>query len=164
VASRGALLTLDGQLNFQTAHSTDQQNLKVLLTAPDQMKEQDFKDPDSGAEEKLSLNAPGEDDAAILQLSGGSFVPLAFADAGTQFSPDAKTALLSFPYGLSQPLAVPKITFVKATVSGTLMTLDQPLNTGESGAPLLTTEGKVMAFAGGTNECVPVAAVRNLLQ
>jgi len=42
--------------------------------------------------------------------------------------------------------------------------LDQPLNTGESGAPLLTTEGKVMAFAGGTNECVPVAAVRNLLQ
>jgi hypothetical protein len=158
------VLTLNGQLNFQTARSTDQQNLKVLSTPPDQMKEQDYKDPETGAEEKLSLNAPGEGDAAILQLSGGSFVPLAFADAGTQLSPDAKTALLSFPYGLSQPLAVPKLTFVKATVSGSFMTLDQPLNTGESGAPLLTAEGKVLAFAGGTNECIPVTAVRNLLQ
>ena len=158
------VLTLDGQLNFQTAHSTDQQNLKVLSTTPDQPKEQDYKDADSGAEEKLSLNVAGEDDAALLQLTGGSFVPLAFADAGTQLSPDVKTALLSFPYGLSQPLAVPKLTFVTATVSGTLLTLDQPLNTGESGAPLLTMEGKVLAFAGGTHECVPVAAVRNLLQ
>lgn len=158
------VLTLDGQLNFQMAHSTDQKNLKVVLTAPDQMKEQDYKDPDTGAEEKLSLGVEGGEDLARLQLTGGSFVPLAFVDAGTQTSPDAKTVLLSFPYGLSQPLAAPKITFVKATVSGPLLTLDQPLNTGESGAPLLTPEGKVLAIAGSANECISVAALPKLTE
>ncbi|HLY60029.1 MAG TPA: trypsin-like peptidase domain-containing protein [Terriglobia bacterium] len=156
------VLTLDGKLNFQLARSTDQQNLKVLLTAPDQMKEQEYKDPDTGAAEKLSLGVEGEEDLATLQLTGGSFVPLTFVDAGTQPSPDAQTALLSFPYGLSQPLAAPKLTFVKATGSGSVLTLDQPLNTGDSGAPILTPEGKVLAIAGSANQCISVAALPKL--
>jgi hypothetical protein len=158
------VLTLDGQLNFQMARSTDQQNLKVLLTAPDQMAEQDYKDPDTGAEEKLSLGVEGEGDIAKLQLTGGSFVPLAFAGSGAKISPDAPTALLSFPYGLSQPLAVPKLAFVKVTDSGPQWTLDQPLNTGESGAPILTSEGKVWAIAGSAHQCIPVASLPKLTE
>jgi len=44
-----------------------------------------------------------------------------------------------------------------------LITLDQPLNPGESGAPLLTPDGKVLGLAGGANECIPIGAIQNLI-
>jgi trypsin-like peptidase len=157
------VLLPDGKFDFQTAASTDRQTLKVLKTAPDQIKKQNYRDPESGASATLDLDAPGSDDAALLQLSGTRFVPLTIADPSVQSGQDNKTALLSFPYGLIQPIAVPKLTFVKTTVAGSLIMLDQPLNTGESGAPLLTTDGKVLAFAGGAKDCIPIAAIRNLL-
>ena len=157
------VLLPDGTFNFQTAASTDQQTLKVLKTASDQITRQNYRDPDSGASAMLDLDASGSDDAALLQLSGAHFVPLAIANSTVQTGQDTKTALLSFPYGLSQPLAVPKLAFVKTTVAGSLIMLDQSLNTGESGAPLLTPEGKVLAFAGGAKECIPIAAISSLM-
>jgi len=157
------VLLPDGKFDFQTAASTDRQTLKVLRTAPDQIKKQNYRDPDSGASATLDLDVTGSDDAALLQLSGAHFAPLEFADFTVQTSHDIKTALLSFPYGLSQPLAVPKLAFVKTTVAGSLITLDQSLNTGESGAPLLTPDGKVLAFAGGAKECIPIAAISSLI-
>ncbi len=157
------VLLPDGKFDFQTASSTDQQTLKVLKTAPDQIKKENYRDPDSGTSATLDLDVSGSDDAALLQLSGASFMPLAVADPSVQTAQNLKTALLSFPYGLSQPLALPKLTFVKTTVTGSLITLDQPLNTGESGAPLLTPDGKVLALAGGAKECIPIAAIRSLI-
>jgi len=157
------VLLPDGKFDFQTAASTDQRTLKILKTAPDQIKKQNYRDPDSGAGATLGLDLPGSDDAVLLQLSGTSFVPMAFADPSVQTAQDIKTALLSFPYGLSQPVALPKLTFVKTTRTESLITLDQPLNPGESGAPLLTPDGKVLGLAGGANECIPIGAIQSLI-
>ncbi|MGD0696559.1 MAG: serine protease [Terriglobia bacterium] len=152
----------DGGFNFQAARSSDQQTLKVLKTAPDQMTKQNYQDPDSDAAAVLDLHAEGANDLAVLQISGAGFQPLALADspatAGGQ-----PAALVSFPYGLSQPLAVPKLTFVKAP-TGTEISLDQPLNAGESGAPLMGPEGKVVALAGDAHECITAEALRRVIQ
>jgi hypothetical protein len=157
------VLLPSGQLNFQAALSTDHQTLKLLKTAPDQMTQQEYRDSNSGTKAFLDLHAPGNNDVAILQLVGASSAPLAFAGPETQVSPELNTALLSFPYGLSQPLALPKLTFVRAAVSASDISLDQPLNTGESGAPLLTPDGKVLALAEDAKQCVPADALRSLI-
>jgi len=156
------VLSSDGQLNFQTARSSDQQTLKLLKIAPDQMAQQNYQDPDSGTTAVVDLHAKGDADVAVLQLSGGGFQALALADSAAP-SGGQPAALVSFPYGLSQPLAVPKLTFVKA-VAGPQINLDQPVNAGESGAPLLGPEGKVVALAGDTQECIPADALRRLIQ
>jgi Trypsin-like peptidase domain len=158
------VLSPDGQFNFQSALTTDQNTLKVLKTASDETKAQDYHDVETGTDESIELDAPGADDAAVLQLSGSGFSPLAFADPAAEAGGDINAALLSFPYGLSQPLALPRLSFVKSTMSGPLMVLDQPVNTGESGAPLVTMEGKVLAFAGSGKDCIPISAIRNLIQ
>jgi hypothetical protein len=53
---------------------------------------------------------------------------------------------------------------VKAAREATLIRLARLLNPGESGAPLVTPDGKVLGFAGGGNECIPMEAVRALIQ
>jgi Trypsin-like peptidase domain len=159
------VLSSDGQFNFQAALTTDQHTLKVLKTGPDEMKTQDYHDVESGTDATIELDAPGVGDAAVLQLSGTGFQPLALADPpAAADGGDVKTAMLSFPYGLSQPLAVPQVSFVKATPSGPSIVLDQPMNTGESGAPLVTVDGKVLAMAGSGKDCIPISAIRSLIQ
>lgn len=89
---------------------------------------------------------------------------MAIADSATGTGGDLNSALLSFPYGLSQPLAVPKLSFVTSKTSGPLIVLDQPVNTGESGSPLVTLDGKVLGFAGSGKDCIPISAIRSLIQ
>lgn len=158
------VLSPDGQFNFQTALTTDQNTLKVLKIAPDETKAQDYHDAETGTSTTIELDGPGADDAAVLQLSGSGFSALAMADPGTGAGSDLNTALLSFPYGLSQPLAVPKLSFVKSTMSGSMISLDQAVNTGESGGPLVTVDGKVLGFAGSGKDCIPISAIRSLIQ
>ena len=72
-----------------------------------------------------------------------------------------KTTLYGFPFGLNQQRAKPRPLEVKAAVEGQLILLERQLNPGESGAPLLTPEGKVLGLAGGKNECIPIDLVRS---
>jgi hypothetical protein len=154
----------DGQLDLQTALGTENQTLSLLKIAPDRMAKRDYQDPDSGERATLSLHGEGENDVAVLRVTGSNFQPLAFAGSGAKPGPDLKTALLSFPFGLSQTQSNPQLLFVKASSEGSMVTLDHVLNPGESGAPLLTPEGKVLAFAGGGNQCIPIEMVRTLIQ
>jgi len=43
------------------------------------------------------------------------------------------------------------------------VTLERSVNPGESGAPLLNADGKVLAIASGANYCVPIEAARQLI-
>jgi len=157
------LLAPDGNLNFQAAFASESQTLKILKTAPDQMQKQVYVDPDSGERANVSIHEGGASDVALLQLAGASFKPLALAEASAQAGPQPKTALFGFPFALSQAQAEPQVVFVKATTEGTIIVLDHTLNPGESGAPLLTPEGKVLALAGSANQCIPIEAARTLI-
>ena len=154
-----AVLGADGQLDFQTALTTDKQTLEVIKTAPDRMEKQDYQDSDSGEKTRISLHAPGEGDVAVLRLVGSNAPPLAWVEPGAAGA-NAKTALCSFAFGLSQTPADPKPAWIKAATEGPLLALERQLHPGEAGAPLVTSEGKVVALCSGTNECLPVEIIR----
>jgi hypothetical protein len=158
------VLTPAGQPDLETALSTENQKLKVVKTAPDQMENQEYQDPESGESATLSLHASGQNDIAVLQLTGKDFVPLALAEADTKLDSGMKTTLYGFPFGLNQKQAQPRPLEVKADAGGQLITLERQLNPGESGAPLLTPEGKVLGLAGGKNECIPIDLVRSQIK
>jgi hypothetical protein len=149
-----------GQLDFQSALTQEQQSLQILKVGPDNMQKAEYRDPDSGETAPVSLDAGGSDDWALLQLRGAKFQPIALAGATDSVSP---ATLLAFPYGLSQTSAEPKQVDVKATRQGNQVTLDEALDPGESGAPLINGEGKVVALAGGAKQCVPVESLRSLI-
>ncbi len=157
-----SLLSTDGKLAVQAALRTDNQTLKILKTGPDQPQAQEYQDLDSGERATLQLEPPGANDVALLQLSGGNYQPLSFA-AAAPASPDFPTVMFSFPFGLSHAQAIPSLSQVKATLDGATLNLDHTLNPGESGAPLLTADGKVLALAAGANRCIPIEVARALL-
>ncbi len=163
-AAGAQVLSPQGWPDSRTGLSTEKQTLKVLKTAPDAMEKREFQDPETGERGTLSLHSPGVNDVALLQLVGNNFQPLVSADPKIQVSANLRTALLGFPFGLNRPQADPQVIFVKAAATGPLITLDHPLNPGESGAPLLVPDGKVLGLAGGTNECIPFEAARALIQ
>jgi hypothetical protein len=158
------ILSAQGQPDFEGAFNTEKKTLEVLKTPPDQMEDRDYKDPDTGEEAKLSLHAEGENDVALLRLTGEGFEPLALADPATELTTDLKTALLGFPFALSQSEAEPRPLWVQASWKGPSITLDHAIDPGESGAPLVTAEGKVLGISGGSNECIPVKALQNLIK
>ncbi len=158
------VLQPDGQPNRATALSTENKTLQVLKAAPDSMESRQYEDANSGAHSTVSVHASGENDLAIVQLSGNGFQSLPLADPGTKLDSDTRTALLGFPFGLSQPQAEPHLVFVKASREGSMFNLDRELAPGEAGAPLLTADGKVLALAGGSKECIPIELFRPLLQ
>ena len=85
----------------------------------------------------------------------------AFSAAGTGEA--TEKALFGFPFGLNQSQADPRAVYLQATTENTTVTLERLVNPGESGAPLLTAEGKVLAIASGANQCVAIQAARKLL-
>lgn len=158
------VLAASGQLDSESALSTDKQTLRVLKTAPDRMESKDYRDPDSGASGTVTVHAAGENDLALLELTGGNFHPLVPADPVADLGHDPMAALLGFPFGLSQAENSLQLVFVTAARKESRIDLDHELNPGESGAPLLTLDGKVIGVGGGSNECVPVGASRSLTQ
>jgi Trypsin-like peptidase domain len=149
-----------GQLDFQTGLTEEQQSLKILQVAPDHSQQAEYRDPDSGESATIGLESGGENDWAVLQLRGDKFQPIALAEPTDSLS---AATLLAFPYGLSQPTADPRLVDVKATLQGTVVALDEPLDPGESGAPLVNSDGKVVGLASSSKQCVPVASFRNLI-
>lgn len=157
------VLAADGQPDFQSALSTEKQTLKVLLTPPDQMVQQDYQDPDSAERATLHLHAPGEADLALLQLSGTGFHPLSFEDSAASLAAHPKLVLCSYPFGVSQPRTEPRLLSVKAELQGAAVVMEHQVDPGESGAPLLNGDGKVVALAASANQCIPIQIARKLI-
>lgn len=158
------VLLPDRHPDFQAALSTERQTLKVLKTAPDRMEQREYQDVDSGDHGTVSVHASGEGDLALIQLVGINFQSATLTEPKAGVNQDLPTALLGFPFGLSQEQASPQLIFVKATLEGTLISLDHQVNPGESGAPLLAADGKVLGLAGGSNECIPIEVAHSLIQ
>jgi Trypsin-like peptidase domain len=150
----------DGQPDFQTALTEEQQSLRILKVAPDHPGKTEYHNPDSGESSTVSIESEGENDWALLQLRGDNFQPIGLAGPGDSLTP---ATLLAFPYGLSQSTADPKLVDVKPTRQGNLVALSEALDPGESGAPLVNGAGKVLGLAGGSNQCIPVESFRGLL-
>ena len=153
----------DGGLDFQMAASSEKATLKLLKTAPDRMQKKDYQDPDSGERASLDLEAEGESDLAVLQLAGANLKPLAFVDSAAEAGEATKKVLFGFPFGLDQSQADPRAVYLQATSENATVTLERSVNPGESGAPLLNADGKVLAIASGANQCVAIQAARKLL-
>jgi S1-C subfamily serine protease len=160
----GALvMAADGQPDLQSALSTEKQTLKVLLTPPDQMTPQDYQDPDSAEHATLHLHAEGESDLALLQVSGTGFHPLPLADSAANLADHPRLVLCSYPFGVSQSQADPRLLSVKAESQAAAVVMEHQVDPGESGAPLLDADGKVVALAASANQCIPVQVARKLI-
>jgi len=152
----------DGAPDRGSAFTSEKQTLQVLRMSPDRFEKHEYQDADSDEKGTLDLHAGGESDLALLKLSGESFQPLDLA-AGFLLRADSNLSLLGFPFGLSQGQATPKpMEVTVAAQEGGLM-LDCSLNPGQSGAPLVTLEGKVVALCAEPNQCVPVESLRELI-
>ncbi len=154
----------DGAFDFQAALSDGKSTLKLLKTAPDRMQKQDYQDPDTGERDSVNLDEGAENDLALLQLTGTNLKPLALADPAFKDTEETQKALFGFPFGINQTYAEPRAVRVPVKLGDSIVTMARSLNPGEAGAPLLTPEGKVAAVAVGLNQCVPVQAVRKLVQ
>lgn len=153
----------DGQPNFGAALSTEKQSLKTLQTPPDEMVEQDYQDADSGEKATLHLHAAGPSDLALLQITGTGFQPLAFADPPANSAANPKLILCSYPFGMSQAQITPRLLTVQVGVQGSNLKMEHQTDPGESGAPLLDANGKVVALAISAELCVPIQAARKLI-
>ncbi|HXW13406.1 MAG TPA: serine protease [Terriglobia bacterium] len=159
----GAQVTgTDGQLDFPSALSTDKHSLKILRMPPDEMVKQDYQDADSEERATLHLHAEGLSDLALLQLTGTSFQPLTFADPAISLAADSRLVLCSYPFGASQPQSTPRLLSVQASPQGNAMKIGHKLDPGESGAPLLNTDGKVVALATSMDQSIPVQIAQEL--
>ena len=155
-----ALATSDGALDLQSALTTEKQTLKVLRTAPDRFVKEEYQDPDSGEKVTLDLHARGENDIAVLQATGANFQQLDFAGADFNLDSTSNLTLMGFPFGSSQEQATPKSVPVSAKTQGEIVVLNQTLNPGQSGAPLVAGEGKVVAMCSEPNQCIQVESLR----
>ena len=158
-----ALATSDGALDTQSALTTEKHTLKVIRTAPDRFAKEEYQDPDSGEKVTLELHARGENDIAILQATGANFQPLEFAGEDFKLDSTSNLMLMGFPFGSSQAHATPKSVPVSAKTQSEIVVLNQTLNPGQSGAPLVTGEGKVVALCSEPNQCIQVESLRKFI-
>ncbi len=154
----------DGQPNFSSALSTEKQSVKTLQTTPDEMVEQDYQDQDSGVKATLHLHAGGLSDMALLQITGTGFQPLSLSDPAASAAASPKLVLCSYPFGMSQAQITPRLLAVQVGSRGSTLKMEHQADPGESGAPLLDTNGKVVALATSADLCVPIQAAQKLIQ
>jgi S1-C subfamily serine protease len=137
--------------------------LKILQTPPDEMVQQDYQDPDSEEKATLHLHAEGLSDLAVLQISGTGFQPLSIADPAASASGDVKLVLCSYPFGISQAQIVPRLLGVQTSLQGSAVRMEHKLDPGESGAPLLSADGNVVALATSASQGIPIQVARKLI-
>jgi hypothetical protein len=100
---------------------------------------------------------------ALLQLTGTGFQPLSFSDPSASLAADSKLVLCSYPVGISQPQSAPRLLSVQVSPLGSMVKMGHELDPGESGAPLLNADGKVVALAASTNQGIPIQVARKLI-
>ncbi len=157
------MLATGGQPNLTSALSTDLKTVQLIRTAPDEMVQQDYADPDSGQTLSLHIHSPGSSDVALLQLSGPSFQPLAFPAPKSVLPPDSSLVLCSYPFGIRQPQLTPRLQSVRMSMLGNLMKMDHPVDPGESGSPLLNADGQVVALATSETQDIPIQFAQKLI-
>jgi S1-C subfamily serine protease len=157
------ILAGDGQPDLAAALSTDKQSLKIVQMPPDEMVQQDYQDPDSQEKALLHLHADGPSDLAMLQLTGTGFKPLSLADPAATLPADSKLVLCSYPFGASQSQITPHLLSVPVTLQGDAVKMEHKLDPGESGAPLLNPDGKVVAVATTADQGISAQVVRKLI-
>ena len=154
---------LDGQPDFGAALSTEKQTLKVLPLPPDETVERDFLDPDSETKATLHLHAEGASDLALLQITGTGLKPLPLADPAFNLAAGSKLVLCSYPFGSSQPQITPHLLSVQVSSQGGTIIIDHKIDPGETGAPLLSADGKVVALAASEHQIIPIQDARKLI-
>ena len=77
--------------------------------------------------------------------------------------PESNVTLCSYPFGISQPQATPRLLTVHVVPQGSSLKMGHILDPGESGAPLLNSDGKVVALATSGQVNIPIQAVQNLI-
>jgi S1-C subfamily serine protease len=157
------VLGTDGQPNVAAALSTEKQTLKILQTPPDEMTQQDYQDPDSEEKATLHLHAEGLSDLAVLQLTGTGFAPLSFPDPAASIAADTKLVLCSYPFGISQTQSAPRLLSVRVSPQGNALKMEHTTDPGETGAPLLDADGKVVGVATSANQGLPIQDARKLI-
>jgi S1-C subfamily serine protease len=123
---------------------------------------QDYHDPDSDRKATLHVHAEGPADVAVLQLQGTGFRPLSFA-APSPALDDAKAVLCSYPFGISQAQVTPRLLSVVVSPQGNMVRMEHTLDPGESGAPLLNADGRVVAVATSADQDIPIQAAQKLI-
>ena len=156
-----SILSGDGTPDFATGSNSDKQTLQVLKTSPDKFEKVEYQEPDSNEKVSLDLHAGGENDLALLKLSGEKLQPLPVA-ADSTIAAGVKFSLLGFPYGLSQPKATPKPEEVEVARAEGGIHLTRTLSPGQSGAPLVTPEGKVVALCSEPDLCISASILAKL--
>lgn len=157
----GTILGADGMPDAETGESSEKKTLEVLKTSPDQFEKQEYQESESSEKTILEVHSGGEHDLAILKLSGEKFLPLELAP-DSPATADTKLSLLGFPFGLSQPKATPKVEPVEVARADDRLTLKRTLNPGQSGAPLVTPEGKVVALCSEPGICISTSILAKL--
>ena len=149
-----------GELDLASALSTDRHTLELWKLPADLMEP---KPAASGAHppDMLSMHAEGANDLALLKIVGQASTvnPLPASQGETP----ATATLLGFPFGTDQERATLQQSSVALDLrpsagSPGLVRLARALDPGESGAPMVTADGKVIAVCVGPKTCVPMAA------
>ena len=156
-------MAADGQPDLAAALSTEKQSLRILRLAPDEFVPQDYQDPDSQEKATLHLHAGGAADVAVLQIAGTGFQPLALPGSAPSLGADTKLVLCSFPLGPSPVPLAPRLHSIQVTSPGGNLKLEPKADPGEAGAPLLDTDGKVVAIATSADQGTSIEAARKLI-
>ena len=160
------VLDAKGELNLTNALSNIRHRLELWKIPADVMELK----PAGGANpaEMVSVHAEGASDLAWLKIISpvNAVTPLPPASQGE--TPTVAT-LMGFPFGTNQERA----SLQQATVtfephppadSPDLVRLARSVIPGESGGPMVTADGKVIAICGGPKTCIPFAAALRSLE
>jgi hypothetical protein len=160
------VMTAKGELDLTEALTTDRHTLELWKLPADLMEP---KTAASGANpaEMPSVHADGANDLALLKIVGQATTATPLASASDGETPSS-AVLLGFPFGTDQErarLQQGNVTLEPPPGAGSpdLVRLARELNPGESGGPLVSADGKVIAVCAGSKTCVPMAtALRSL--
>lgn len=144
----------NGELDMTAALSNEQRTLELWKVPADVMEAEAA----SAGGNPLRTHAEGANDLAMLKIVGQPNPVAPLVPAGQGAAPTSAT-LLGFSFGIDRAAA--KLQQVQVTIdtggAAGSVRLTRALAPGESGSPLVTADGKVIAVCGGPQACVSLA-------